>query len=662
MFDLRPPALLSAFILTAALAIMLTNCSRNEHDDESGRNTAETKSARNSHSRAINVLLITLDTFRADRMGCYGYERGRTPHLDRLAREGVQFANVFASAPQTLPSHATLLTGLSPARHGVHDNASYVLSDEWPTLAERFRDEQYRTAAIVSSFQLDPKYGLARGFVTYDAEFPAGLPVYDERIKTGPKADVFRNGKSERRAPSVCTSMEHWLEESGYRKNDPGTSAAPFFVWAHFFDPHVIYDPPPPYDAMYEDAKYPSAHYDGEVTYLDRHIGRVRALLEDRGLYENTLILVIADHGEGLGDKNETYHDQFIYDTTLRVPLLIGGGALAENMRGLVVESAFTEDIFATLLDAAGIDFTKDTDGVALLPMAARWANGRVSERPADIGDAPSTHPRTQYIESYAPMHNACAKLFGLRVGDWKYIHAPTPELYDLATDPGETKNMYAEERARAAKMHEQLEERMNPDETEPGEIDSETRRRLEAIGYLRPGTKRGADPKDEAEFVHGLHGAMMSYTMGDFDAALRELRELERKAPGRTIVYDNIGTLLVQQGRFEELATEFTAVTARHPDYANGLLYAGMGHMQTGNDEAAERVLRRAVVLGPELALAHFNLAAVLARNGWLDEAAEHWRRVTELEPKGDLAADARGALQQVSEVIRRENASDVR
>lgn len=587
-----------------------------------------------------NLVLVTLDTFRADHLGCYGHPGVRAPHIDRLAREGAQFAECYASVPLTLPSHATLLTGLSPRRHGVHENGAYVLEEKWTTLAERLRGAGYRTAAVVSSFQLASKYGLDQGFESYDDSFPAEMTVYDERIRRGPKGDHFRFDAAERRAEDVTAGLGGAL---------PAGGGAPFFLWLHYFDAHVIYDPPPPYDRMYGRMQgregCPENLYCGEISYLDRHIGKLVELLEEKRLYRSTLIVVVGDHGEGLGEHSETYHDQFIYDSTLRVPLIIGGGAVRDGWLPLVPVPAAAENLLPTLLDLLGVRWGEDdVDGVTLA--------GRMR------GEAGAAEP-PQYLETYAPLQNLCSKLFGLRRGGWKYIEAPAPELYDLDADPGERVNLVKRDAGRAAEMRALLFEKMGGAEAPPAEIDSRTRERLEAIGYLQRSRGKGGadapagdDPKAMAEYVNGLHVSMMHYTRGEYDSALALSLELSEKYPGQTQAGENIVTLLVLQDRYEEMIRILEPMVERNPGWAKGYYHLGEACMRLVRDDEAIGWLRKAVAADTRFPEAEYNLAAVLARNGWLDEALRRFEKAAAVG-NGDLATAARQAAARVRAVI---------
>jgi len=586
----------------------------------------------------VNIILVTLDTLRPDRLGCYGHAGAQTPAIDRLAREGVLFTDAFVAVPLTLPSHTTIMTGLPPSVHGMHENATGRLDSSFTTLAELLRSEGYRTGAIVSSFQLERKYGLDQGFDSYDDDLSAEFPVYDKRVLLGPKADIFRFRSRERRAETITSLAADWLRDH---------PESPFFLWLHYFDPHVIYDPPPPYDRLFPNLGYPHNRYDGEVAYLDRSIGDLRSILEGRGIFENTLLLIVADHGEGLGDHSETYHDQFIYETTVRTALILSGGAVPDEWPSLVTGTARSVDILPTLAEIANVARGDESRHRSLLRMIRGEETGESS----------------QYIESYAPRIHGSSPLFGLRHGRWKYIEAPRPELYDVENDPGETKNLVGSQPERAEELRKMLAEHLPTESPAPVVADRETRERLEAIGYVTaaepqsdPDTGQDVDPKDVALLDAGLHIAVMHYTKAEYDSALQVIRDLDRVFPGRTILYDNIASLLMIQERWDDVLAEFSEIIGRKPGYANGYLVLGLAHMRRNEDDLAIDRLRRAASLDPRSSRAHYNLAVTLARNGWLDDALAHLAEVTKIEPGSDLARKAESAALRIREAIRQE------
>ena len=368
-------------------------------------------------TKAPNLLLITLDTLRADRLGCYGYARAKTPHLDRLASEGVRFETALAQVPLTLPSHTTLFTGTYPARHGIRDNGGYFLSPELKTLAELAQGEGYRTGAFISAFVLDSKWGLDRGFDTYYDQFD--LSRY-ERISLG---------SVERIAEDTVHEFLPWLESVGER---------PFLAWVHLYDPHAPYDAPEPFASEFADRPY-----DGEVAYVDAAVGRILGFLRGRTLDESTIVVVAGDHGEGLGDHRELTHGNFVYDSTLRVPLILRlpdrrhAGLEIERQVGLI-------DLFPTLAELLQVRVPDQNQGRSLLPLIG---GEQISESPLL---AESMYPR---------LHYGWSEVVALRTQRFKFIDTPRPELYDLGSDPAESRNLVEEKANVARGMKSKLDE-----------------------------------------------------------------------------------------------------------------------------------------------------------------------------------------------------------
>ncbi len=362
----------------------------------------------------VNVLLITLDTTRADRLGAYGCAQARTPAMDALAAAGVRFARAQSPVPLTLPAHASIMTGAYPTFHGLRNNGSYFLPPQAETLAEILKSRGYRTAAFVSSFVLDSRFGLDQGF-----------DIYSDRMETG---GGMKDLQSERPAGEVFADFDVWLTSAG--------GGAPFFCWLHFYDPHLPYSPPEPFKS---DAALPP--YDGEIANVDLNVGRAVERLRGLGLYDNTLIIVAGDHGEAFGEHGESGHGIFCYQETLAVPLLMRlpgkrpRSAVIDDMVDLV-------DILPTTLDAVGAQAPPYVQGISLLPLIS---GKRGPEREF-------------YFESlYAQEDMGGAPLTGLLAGGWKFIDLPRAECYDLEADPGEKNNLLSSAAAPAGRLKARL-------------------------------------------------------------------------------------------------------------------------------------------------------------------------------------------------------------
>lgn len=406
-------------------------------------------------SRPRNLIVITLDTMRADRLPVYGFSGFRTPAFDRLARGGLVFERAFAHAPLTLPSHTSLFTGILPPGTGVRDNVSPPLGDQFTTLAELLRDEGLKTAAFVGSSVLAPSRGLARGFDSYREASPS-----------------CSGAASRRRASAVVDDALGWLGS---------LNRSPFFAWIHLFDTHRPYDLPDEFKDRHFDP------YLAAIAYEDEQVGRLLAHLETRNLLSDTLIVVAGDHGESLGDHGEESHGIFLYQEALRVPLIVHGGGLAPRR---IMSVARLVDVMPTVLDLFDIPIPK-TDGVSLVKIEAE----------------PATSSREVYAEAMYPLRFGWAQLRSLRADRFKFIEAPRPELYDLDADPSEQRNIVAQYPQVAEAMRRRIrsiDPGVGAPRSAPVDVDRATLQRIGSLGYItgthaEPAAAGAAlpDPKD---------------------------------------------------------------------------------------------------------------------------------------------------------------------
>lgn len=401
----------------------------------------------------MGLLLITLDTTRADRLSTYGFMDARMPHLDRLAREGILFDSASSVAPLTLPAHSSLLTGLNPPRHGVRTNAGAPLAASHTTLAETLRDRGYRTAAFVGSAVLGPDRGLNQGFEHYGG-------VTDN--------DSAPHPPGQRRADAVVTEATRWLASAAGDR---------FFLWAHFYDAHRPYDPPEPFRSL-----YPGDAYLGEIAFVDAQIGRLLEALEHHALLDRTLVVVAGDHGESLGQHGERDHGIFVYDSVLHVPLIIRAPPLVPRRVSEVVRLI---DVMPTVLDLLGEPPPGGMDGTSLV----------------DLIQGSGTHVALDaYAESRYPLQFGWSPLRSLRAGRFKLIEAPRPELYDLVLDPFERRNVFDQQTEVAATLARRLAMIAGDNAAftrpEVGRIamPAEQRKQLAALGYFVPERTRGAE------------------------------------------------------------------------------------------------------------------------------------------------------------------------
>ena len=551
-----------------------------------------------------SVLLITADTLRADHVGAYGAQV-RTPAIDALAHDGVLFENAITPAVMTLPSHTSILTGTYPPSHGIRDNGDYRLADSALTLAEVLRERGWRTGAVVSSFVLDSMFGLEQGFDSYDDALPPRRPN-----------ETFF---PERPARAVTDSALRFIEGAGQGR---------FFLWAHYFDPHFPYMAPESFRSQ-----YPKSGYAAEIAYLDSEVGRLIAGLRAKGLMEKTLVVFVADHGEGLSDHGEESHGVFLYEEVSRVPLIVSLPSLLPAARH-VKEIARTVDILPTVLDLLGIDARE----------AAASAQGS-SLRPLIDG---AGEPREAYSEAMVPLlMYGWSPLTSLRDARYKYIEAPRPELYDIATDPGETRNILADHPDIARDYRERL-------ETLKGEVtrsqtaaetlspDPEVEAKLRSLGYAsgsaRPapaaGTTGLADPKDMVPMLDRINRLYAAYGGGEFDAVVQEARSILAENGDNASVRYYLAGALVSLGRHEEALKEFDALLARSPRDTEALSNKGwcLTNMQRYDEAAA--TFNHVLELNPNHIHARASLANLAFVRGDYAEAQRLYEDLLKREP----------------------------
>lgn len=579
---------------------------------------------------AHSVLLITIDTLRADATGFGGNGRVATPTLDRLAAGGQVFSRAHAHNVVTLPSHANILTGLLPYQHGVRDNSGFVLPATLPTLATLFHDAGFATAAVVGAFPLDQRYGLARGFDLYDDRYPEGGETTDFRLP-------------ERRGDEVVArAREWWASHAGERR----------FLWIHLFDPHAPYEAPEPFGSRYREEPYL-----GEVAAVDAFLA---PLLEPflAGSEEPTVIALTADHGEALGEHGEETHGLFAYEGTLRVPLVLWGPGIAA---GTSDRLAGHVDLLPTLLAATGVEppgeLATELTGRSLL--------------------ASSTEPTDSYFEALtANLTRGWAPLTGVIAGDHKLISLPLPELYDLAADPAETENLYSAERRRARELAQRI-----PEEAlsrpQAGGTTAEERAALASLGYLA-GSARGKerytaadDPKNLVAVDRKLFRLIDLYQRGRLEEATALGREivaaqpdmgagyyqlaqvlLERGRPAEALdvllqaagrgatdppLLRQLGLLLAQAGRAGEAVSRLAPLAAGgDPDDLNAY---GVVLSEAGRQGDARAALERVFARDPRNPAARQNLALVALRSGAFPEAESQARLALEGNPALPLA-----------------------
>jgi arylsulfatase A-like enzyme/Tfp pilus assembly protein PilF len=591
-----------------------------------------------------SILLISLDTVRADRLGCYGYSRIATPNIDHLAADGIRFANAYTQVPITLPAHVTLLTGTYPMFNGVRDFTSPGLPGGVPTLAEILHRQGYRTAAFVSSFVLNSMWGLNRGF-----------DLYDDRVKldNGQNRDLFL---LQRHGDQTVERLLEWLNQNG---------ANPFFVWLHLYDAHSPYYSPDPFRS-----RYAGRPYDGAIAFEDEQLGRVVARLRALNLYENTLVVLASDHGESLGEHGESEHGFFIYNATLRVPLIVKLPADAVRERPLpetgpsggttqgrvVAEPVALVDVAPTIGAVGRLrpEEARSFQGHSLfLALRERYAPTTAGGTPAlrAPGQASMSGERAAYGESYYPLDSfGWHELRALITSQFKYIDAPRAELYDLQSDPEERTNIIARNSAVATALRDRLLEletrfaaQAKPAGTQP--LDPETLDKLKSLGYVgykapsrdnRQGTGK-ADPKGKIVTYNRILWAGDLTRSGNYPEADKLLSRLEQEEPDLYVIPFQRGENFLGWGKPPLAAEEFRKSLSRNATFDQAALGLGRAYFLTGQNQLAATALELVLRLNPRNFLARLALAKVYWQQNLLEKARPELEEVITTHP--DLA-----------------------
>ena len=579
-----------------------------------------------------NILLISVDTLRADRVGAYGYKGAHTPTLDRLAAEGVRFADATAHAPLTLPSHAAMLTGRYPGAYGIRLNGMGALPAGATTLAERLKSSGFQTAAVVASAVLSRGFGLDQGF-----------DDYDDRIAVG-ASDIVSVAEVQRSADRVTAAARAWL----------AGRTGPWFLWVHYYDPHLPYAAPAKFQAL-----TPGRPYDAEIAFTDAQIGELLKSV-DRG---RTGVIVTADHGEALGDHGEPDHGFFLYDATLHVPLIVAAPALKPLV---VTEQVRHVDLPSTIVELAGGPASRSAseDGESLV---ALMKGGKRRDVPVSLAES-----------WYPKYHFGWSELRSVRVGEWKYIAAPRPELYDLRTDKDEGKNIVSARATVAGRLAADLASitaGFGPAaDTRPAQPDPAAVQRLQALGYLgsfspAASSSTQENPKDHVE-VYRQYRELFNRALSllgrnraaDAAAALQRLVKMNVRAFEAHLYLGNAYAAL---GKAQAALGEYDAAAQLNPSLSTPHIEAAKV-LSNSNDHAAAIVrARKGAELAPESDYAHYTLGVVYRRMERWPEAGESLLRAVELNPVNVRARAALGsvamrlrrtdlAAQQFSEMVR--------
>jgi len=577
--------------------------------------------------RISHVVLISIDTCRADHLGCYGYTYPTTPYIDALATESVLFENAYSPVPLTLPAHASMLTGTIPPRHGIHDNNEYRVGDFNVTLAEILRDEGFATAAVVGAVVLDSPLGLDQGFDMYFDRFSDNLAG---------------TANPERRAEDVSSHGLRWLEA---HRDDRA------FLFLHYFDPHATYDPPEPYKTRFGERPY-----DGEIAYTDHCIGLVIQKLKDLGLYDSTLLIITSDHGEMLGEHGEKTHGYFIYQSAVKVPLIIK--LPGQHPARRLTDPVGLIDIVPTVCELLDIALPNALDGMSLEPYLKSRQLPPVE--------------RQLYCESlYATKFNANG-LYGLVTDQWKYIHTTRPELYDLHVDSAETNNLVSRN-PQWEKMRQDLDEVLSVQRLDLNagsrQYDAELARKLRSLGYVTSSSvdesftldSTKEDPKDLIDVVVLGTDIFDLINAMEYDLARELCTQLITERPEFYSAHLHLGSIELALRNDHEAVVHLMRAHSLNPTSQDVLFKLGQAHRALEQWDLAVECYQKILERWPGQPSAHNNLGNTLNGQGKTDEAIHHLREAVRLNPDDPFfhnnlgaALAERGNLKDAVEQIR--------
>ena len=568
-----------------------------------------------------NVILITIDTVRADHLGCYGAKDIQTPTLDALARDGIVFERVISQVPLTWPSHAVILTGLYPFQNGVQDFTGQPLEPRFRSVAQSFKQHGYATGAVVSAFVLDRSWGLARGFDFYDDAF-------------APEAFVNRDlGLVDRRAGESVTRALTWLKKNPRR---------PFFFWLHLYDPHSPYDPPEPYRTQYR-----SHLYDGEIAYADHELGRLITWLKLNKLYDNSLIAFLSDHGESLGEHGEHEHGFFVYNATVHVPLIVKLPAGSGIRPGRISRPVETVAVAPTLVRVASIQdaIEKQFQSHGLLG-----------------GDAEAEEE--SYSETFYPFSSfGWSPLHALETTRYHYIDAPDPELYDLIADPEEKNNLAAQQTATVAVLKERLERRLRTHRFTPAQVGGQdgssqlspdALEKLRALGYVAYRSPVSADalasglpdPKGKLWEFNSILEAADAFQVGDFATGESLLAKVQERDPKMHAVPYMLGEAALRQRQWGRAAAELQKALELDPNFDQAMTALARALHEKGDDAGARQWLDKALQHDKQNFRAWYELGWIEFRAGNKDSAQTAFEKALSIQPNFALAQRDLGIL----------------
>lgn len=577
-----------------------------------------------AHRRGVgwNVVVITLDTTRADHLGCYSASQALTPVLDGLARDGVLFERAYATAPLTLSSHASMFTGLLPPEHGLTTNGKGRLAPEITTLAEALVEAGYATSAFVASYVLNARFGLNQGFQDYDDDLSGTFRPVDQLHR-------------ERHGDVVIDSALDWLSKH---------KSKTFHCWIHLYDPHFPYIP---HEDLFGE-RFLANPYDAEIAFVDQQVGRIRSFLETEKLDSNTLIVIVGDHGEGLNEHNEKTHSYQLYNSTMQVPLIVV--TPDKRLAGQRIPQAVSlVDLTPTVLDLLQLPTPRPMTGLSI---AGPWRGQPIAARDCfSMTDEP-------YLD------NQWSPLRSVTTDRWKYIRTPDAELYDLHSDPSEQTNVFASNPEQVAEMEERLatiETKMTVRETSDTEMSAREKRTLASLGYTGGLSNRGAasaastiDVKAMMPLYNKLSMAIELLEHGQAVAAEPGLREVVVASPAYLKALGNLGICLAQQQKWDEAIECYLRVLAIDPQDVSALMNLGAASAANGRTQEAIDFYSRSLQADSGSSISHFRLGQLRGDTGDFRTATYHFKKAVELDPEFDEAQRAWGDLAVAQDDLR--------
>ncbi|MCK4835902.1 MAG: sulfatase-like hydrolase/transferase [Candidatus Aminicenantes bacterium] len=589
---MKPFKILLIFLAVFALIF----CQDSQSSEGFSGESSQLRSISFKRKNDYNILLITIDTWRHDRLGIHDSKYVKTPNIDRIAKKSFVFKNAFAHNPVTLPSHVNILTGTTPLYHGISDNSGFKLEDRFLSISEYLKERHFSTSAFIGAFPLDSRFGLAQGF-----------DVYDDDYGTHNSLDFFF---VERKAETVIKLAVDWISRQ-HRK---------WFSWIHLFDPHQPYLPPSPYNKIYSNDLY-----SGEVAYVDNCLEKLFGFLEAKKQLHNTIVIITGDHGEALGEKGEQTHAYFAYNNTLLVPLIV---YIPGTRPGFIEENVCHADIFPTICDILKFQPPPHLQGESLIPVI-------------------QGHKRKNqeiYFESLTPFLNrGWAPLRGYIKENMKFIDLPVKELYDIKKDPTENNNLAGTSelkkyKSELFKLRKRLEGNFKLSRST--KIDRETRKKLESLGYISGQSSAGKiffTEKDDLKTLLPLQnkmlGALEAFQKGMVERAIQELKTVVEDSPSFVLVYRNMATIFKNTGQINEAIKILRKGLSKNPGNMNLMSKLGIILTEAGQIEEAISLLEKCTQkedYDPEI----FNyLGVAYYKKGDFKSAIEQYRKVLELD-----------------------------